>query len=101
MTKLSDEIMNDLNSQYDFWARRRELWRDLAHDVVRMRRLGGLQTTMERVERKMVRANNMIGRLIKRFDDAVKQEEEKNAQMQMEKKELAEFQRLKLKYGNT
>ena len=101
MTKLSDEFMNELHSQYDFWFKRRELWNDLSNNLFRMRRLGGLQTTMERVERKAVRANNMIARLIKRFDDEGKKAEELEAKQKVEAHEMAEFKRLSLKYGNT
>jgi hypothetical protein len=60
--------MTQFLARYDVLCKRRERWNNLQNDHVRMRRLGGLQTQMERAERKAVRANNEIGALIKKFD---------------------------------
>jgi len=56
---------NELLQQYDYWVARRSLWSALANNKMRMRRLGGLQSTLERVEAKAVRANNQAGSVIR------------------------------------
>jgi len=63
MSKLNAERMAYYNAEYERLCKRRELWGALSNDHFRMRRLGGLQTQMERVERKAAAANNAIGRL--------------------------------------
>lgn len=65
MSLHADSLSPVLLAQYDYWAHRRSLWIALANDKKRMRRLGCLQSTLERIEAKATRANNQVGRIIR------------------------------------
>lgn len=57
--------------EYERLCRWRSAWNRLANDGTRMRRLGGLQTTQERVEHRGVLCNHRIANLMREYDTSV------------------------------
>jgi hypothetical protein len=59
--------------EYERLCRWRSAWSRLANDGTRMRRLGGLQRTQERVERRGVLCNYKIANLMREYDMSVQE----------------------------
>ncbi len=54
--------------EYERLFRWRDAWNRLANDRVRMRRLGALQRTQDKVEERAARCNRRIAVLMREFD---------------------------------
>jgi len=77
MTTTFDLAAAKIEHERLFWWR--SAWSRLANDRDRMRRLGGLQSTQERVERRGVLCNLKIAKLMREYDKSIQEAKDDQA----------------------